>query len=156
MKIITDSNLGRLALRLRILGYDTIFYRGRADRSFLEQARQEDRIVLTRKRDLAKRPFAGPLYVVQSDRVESQLKEVVENFSMEFPPEGVFSRCLRCNVLLEEIGKELIADRVPLYVFEHYDRFRICPRCGSVYWPGTHTQNAQHWIKALHNPSHPH
>lgn len=155
MKFITDINLGRLALRLRMLGYDTLFYRGKADRAFLRKAQQENRIVLTRKRDLAKREFSGILLVIESDRVENQLTELSENLSVHPEPGLLFSRCLKCNAMLEKVEKEEVISRVPTYVYENHSRFMICPRCRTVYWPGTHVENARKWIRALHIPSHP-
>jgi len=153
MKFIADINLGRLALRLRMLGYDTLFYRGAADRNFLRKAQQENRVVLTRKRDLAKREFDGVLLVTESDRVERQVEEVLENLNLEPDPDRYFSLCLRCNVLLEEVAKEDVVNRVPPYVFENNSRFMICSRCGAIYWPGTHIENARKWIRALHTPT---
>jgi len=154
MKFITDINLGRLAVRLRMLGYDTLFYRGAADRTFLRKAQQENRIVLTRKRDLAERQFQGVLLVVESDRVERQIEDVLANLKLIPDPDRHFSRCLRCNVLLEEVAKEVVVHHVPPYVFEQYSRFLNCSRCGAVYWPGTHIENARNWIRALHIPTH--
>jgi len=153
MKFITDINLGRLAMRLRMLGYDTLFYRGAADRTFLRKAQQENRVVLTRKRDLAKREFDGVLLVTESDRVERQVEEVLENLNLEPDPDRYFSLCLRCNVLLEEVAKEDVVNRVPPYVYENNSRFMTCSRCGAVYWPGTHIENARKWIRALRTPT---
>ena len=150
---MTDINLGRLAIKLRMLGYDTLFYRGAADRAFLRKAQQENRVVLTRKRDLAKRQFQGVLLVVENDRVEMQLEELSEKLNLKPDPDQYFSRCLRCNVLLEEIARKDVANRVPTYVFENYSRFMACPRCGAVYWQGTHIEHARNWIRALHIPS---
>ena len=155
MKFITDINLGRLAIRLRMLGYDTLFYRGAADRTFLRKAQQDDRVVLTRKRDLAKREFKGVLLVVQSDRVEKQLEEVFEKLNLSPQSDLYFSRCLKCNTLLEEVAREKVVNRVPPYVYENYSRFMTCSQCGAIYWPGTHTENARKWIRMLRTPSHP-
>ena len=73
MKFITDTNLGKLAKWLRILGYDTVSYRGEADRNFLRKAEREGRVVLTRKKDMAARQFSGKLVTVGSDHVQEQL-----------------------------------------------------------------------------------
>lgn len=155
MKFLTDINLGKLALRLRMLGYDTAFYRGAADRTFLRKAQSEERVVLTRKRELAGRQFQGTLLVVENDRVERQVEEVLEKLRLTPKAEGYFSRCLRCNVLLEELARDAAKDRVPPYVFEQYARFQTCPLCGRVYWPGTHIEDARRRLRALRTPSHP-
>ncbi|SEM32240.1 hypothetical protein SAMN04489760_11078 [Syntrophus gentianae] len=151
-KFLTDINLGRLVIWLRILGYDTILYRGAADRQFLRKAQAENRIVLTRKRELAKRQFQGILLLIESDRVERQVEEVFGNLGLEVSADRYFSRCLRCNVLLIEVEKEAIQERVPPYVFEHHSRFMTCPGCGAIYWPGTHSENIRKRIKALRIP----
>jgi uncharacterized protein with PIN domain len=153
MQFITDINLGRLAVRLRMLGFDTIFYRGTADRNFLRIAQQENRVVLTRKRELAKRQFQGILVVVESDRVERQLEELLSKLNLKPESDRYFSLCLRCNVPLQEILREDVVNRVPPYVYENYSRFMTCPRCGAIYWPGTHIEHARNWIRALHIPS---
>ncbi len=155
MKFLTDINLGKLALRLRMLGYDTLYYRAAADRSFLRKAQLEDRVVLTRKRDLAGRQFQGILLVVENERVERQVEEVLEKLRLIPETEQYFSRCLRCNVLLEELARDAAKDRVPPYVFERYERFQTCPRCGRIYWPGTHIEDARSRLRALRTPSHP-
>ena len=89
MKFITDINLGRLAIWLRILGFDTLFYRGPADRSFLRKAQQENRVVLTRKRELLKRQFQGTLFVIESGRVDRQVEEVLANLDLNPSPDPV-------------------------------------------------------------------
>ncbi|PJA50338.1 MAG: hypothetical protein CO171_02290, partial [Syntrophobacterales bacterium CG_4_9_14_3_um_filter_49_8] len=82
MKFITDANLGKLAKWLRILGYDTIFHIGNADRNFLRKAQKEGRIVLTRKRVLARREFSGRLFVIQNDRVQDQIREIMDELPL--------------------------------------------------------------------------
>jgi uncharacterized protein with PIN domain len=138
MKLITDANLGKLAKWLRILGYDTLYYKGLADREFLRKAQREGRIALTRKKDLASRQFSGRLVLIESDRVREQLAEVMDNLSLQPDPDLLLSICLKCNEKLRDIGKEEVRGLVPAYVFEQQARFHICPHCGRVYWPGTH------------------
>jgi uncharacterized protein with PIN domain len=82
VKFITDTNLGKLAKWLRILGYDTISYRGEADLNFLRKADREGRVALTRKKDMAARQFSGKLVTVGSDHVQEQLREVMEKLSI--------------------------------------------------------------------------
>ena len=59
MKFLADSSLGRLSKWLRLLGYDTVYWRGEADRSFLRKAEKEGRVVLTRRRDVLARQHPG-------------------------------------------------------------------------------------------------
>jgi uncharacterized protein with PIN domain len=50
-RFATDYNLGKPAKRLRILGYDTLYERGNANRSFLMEVGEQGRIALTHSLD---------------------------------------------------------------------------------------------------------
>ncbi len=147
MKFLTDRSLGRLAKWLRLLGYDTESYPGDADRSFLNRARSEGRVALTRKRSLGKRQFMGEMLILEADLVEDQLREVISHFSLEQQEGHAFSRCLKCNERLVHVDKENVKKRVPAYTFETFGQFMTCPRCGSAYWPGTHKERAEDFIR---------
>jgi uncharacterized protein with PIN domain len=49
-----------------------------------------------------------------------------------------FSRCVRCNDLLNPVEKDSVAHRVPSYVFHNHRKFMECPECRRLYWRGTH------------------
>lgn len=142
-----DCNLGKLAKWLRILGYDTLYERGKADRSFLMKAAEEGRIALTRKRDLAGLSPPGHLVVVKADRVAGQIGEVLEALALEPDAAKRMSRCLRCNDLMEEVGKERIEGLVPAHVYQKYARFRRCPSCDGIFWPGTHRRHVEEILR---------
>jgi len=48
------------------------------------------------------------------------------------------SRCGECNDLLAPIPREQALGLVPDHVFQTQAEFFQCPRCGRVYWPGSH------------------
>ena len=146
-RFVADRNLGKLVKWLRILGYDTLYDRGAADRDFFRRAREEGRIALTRKRALARLAHQGSLIVVKADRVEAQIGQVLEELGMVPDLSQQMTRCLHCNVLLEEVPKAAVEGRVPAYVYEASPRFRQCPRCGKIFWPGTHTRHVQERLK---------
>ena len=141
MKFLADSTLGKLTKWLRILGFDTIYYRGNIDRNFLRKAQREGRVVLTRKSDMARRSFSGRMVIISEDHVQNQIKEVKQKLSLK-PDQGkLFSICLKCNKELEEVSREEVREYVPDYVFENYEDFRMCPQCQGIFWPGTHRDN---------------
>ena len=45
---------------------------------------------------------------------------------------GLFTRCLVCNVPVEEADAAAVADRVPPYVLQTQERFARCPSCGRI------------------------
>jgi uncharacterized protein len=149
MKFLTDSSLGRLSRWLRILGYDTVYWRGEADRAFLRIAEREGRAVLTRRKDVLARQHPGLVLFVENDRVEDQLVEILGKLDLRPEPENLFSRCLRCNESLKEASPKEVRSLVPDYVFRTQSEFRVCPCCGSVFWPGTHRERALAMLRRI-------
>ncbi len=153
VRFITDRSLGRLSKWLRLMGYDTVYYRGDADRTFLRKAEKEGRVVITKKRDLAGRSHPGPMILLREDRVEDQITEVLSQLSIKPDPAVMFRRCLLCNESLDEVAPESVAGVVPDYVLRHCRDFKRCPRCGKVFWPGTHRDRAIQFLRT-HTPVH--
>jgi uncharacterized protein len=149
MKFLADSSLGRLSKWLRILGYDTVYWRGEADRPFLRIAEREGRAVLTRRRDVLSRQHPGIVLFVENDRVEDQIGEVLEKLGLPPDPDKLFTLCLRCNEPLKEAKPEDVRSLVPEYVFRTQREFRVCPKCRGVYWPGTHRERAMKTLEKL-------
>jgi uncharacterized protein len=149
MKFLADSSLGRLSKWLRLLGYDTVYWRGAADRSFLRKAEKERRVVLTRRKDVLDRQQPGIVLFVENDRVEEQLVEILEKLDLKPEPEKLFTLCLRCNESLKEAAPEEVQPLVPDYVFRTQSEFRVCPRCGGVFWPGTHRERALSTLRRI-------
>jgi uncharacterized protein with PIN domain len=147
VKFIADRNLGKLTKWLRILGYDTVFYRENIDRDFLRTGAKEKRIVLTRRRDMARRNFSGRMVIIYHDRVYDQIQELREKASLDLNPRNLFTICLECNQPLQPISKENTADKVPPYIYQTQDTFLTCPECGKIYWPGTHKENILRQLK---------
>jgi uncharacterized protein with PIN domain len=146
-RFAADLTLGRLVKWLRILGYDTALKQMDTDRNFLNEAAQEGRIALTRKRDLARLPDQGRLIVVKADRSEEQLAEVLEALDLKPDPARRLSRCLTCNSLLEGVAKEALKGFVPAYVYESHEQFRRCPLCRKIFWPGTHSRHVEEYLR---------
>jgi uncharacterized protein with PIN domain len=149
MKFLTDPSLGKLSKWLRILGFDTIYYRGDIDRNFLRKAEREKRVVLTRKEDMAKRSFSGRMILISEDSIQRQVEEVIRKLSLTPEPDNFFSLCLKCNRELEEVSKRDVEGIVPDYVSEKYSNFRMCPECGNILWPGTHRDNMLDRVKRI-------
>ncbi|NQU02757.1 MAG: Mut7-C RNAse domain-containing protein [Syntrophaceae bacterium] len=156
MNFITDRTLGKLAKWLRILGYDTLYYTGAIDRSFLQRGVKEGRIVLTRRRDMARRNFRGRMVIVRADRVVDQIREIIDALSLKPENDKLLSVCIRCNEVLRVVSKtEEIKERVPGYVFQTQEIFHICPHCEDIYWAGTHKEKILSFIQEHNLTGHP-
>jgi uncharacterized protein len=137
MKFIADVMLGRLAKRMRLLGFDILYDRKLNDNEIIRLSLEQDRIILTRDRALVERPLAANHLFIYSDHAQEQLKQLLTFFSC--PPHTIhFTRCSECNTLLVPISKEEAKDLVPRYVYDKNDEFLQCLQCGRIYWKGTH------------------
>ncbi len=134
-RFIADVMLGRLARWLRVLGYDTLYFSDADDPALAEQARAEERILLTRDRELSRRRGLR-VVLLQDDQIEGQLREVVSQLHLS--TQNAFSRCIQCNLILVDIDRETARSLVPPFVYATQVRFRRCPQCHRVYWRGTH------------------
>jgi uncharacterized protein len=137
---IADAMLGTLAKWLRILGYDTLFDPALDDYQLMRLARAEDRVLLTRDRELARRHGLRAL-LIESEHLDDQIRQVLANLDLE--PGQSFSRCPICNEPLQPLDREAARARVPDYVAQTHETFKICPACQRVYWRGTHWQHME-------------
>lgn len=150
MKFACDVMLGALAKWLRVSGQD-VFYSASIDRSGLFRvAKEEDRMILTRARNFHELKEIPEYKIIDSEHVEEQLKQVYELFPQLDPWKAVFSRCVECNVVLEEVDKSEVEEGLPPLVKERMSEFRRCRSCKKVYWPGTHIERMKKFLeKAL-------
>ena len=146
-RFIVDRMLGRLAKWLRILGYDTLYWRGNDWRVLVEKGK--DRILLTRT---AKLPHGGNfrgITLVREDNPNLQLRNIIWELDLKIDENRFFTRCIICNRQLEKIPKEEVEGRVPDFIFSTYSEFNSCPGCSRVYWKGTHQENMRKKVLEL-------
>ena len=136
MRFIADVMVGKLARWLRVLGVDVAYSNAYKDDEIIRIAKAETRIVLTRDAGLVSRRTDVRCVLIESDSYKHQVEQVIREFRLK--DFEVFSRCLECNVLLEEVDKEAVFERVPPYVYLTQKRFAVCPACNRVFWHGTH------------------
>lgn len=141
--------LGKLAKELRMLGYDTIYYRGENAYPLIKLAREEGRVILTRNTKLLpKRPEDHIIRVMQ-DQPPLQLRELIQKKVISLNEENLFSRCLLCNILLDEIPREEAEGKVPDFIFYQQREFFRCPQCLRIYWKGSHQDHMQKKVDKL-------
>lgn len=147
-RLIADAHLGGLAHLLRMLGFDTVYDPSMDDAAIVALARAEGRIILTRDRELLKRRDVTHGCYVRSLRSRAQLAEVVERLDLRAAARPL-SRCLRCNVPLRAIDKQVVLHRLPTAVRETQQRFAGCPACGGVFWEGSHWRSMRRLIEEV-------
>jgi uncharacterized protein with PIN domain len=144
---VLDVHLGRLAAYLRMMGFDTLYQNRCTDECLAEVSHEERRILLTRDVGLLKRGSVTHGYYLRETQPRQQLAEVVRRFDLGRLAKP-FSRCLRCNTLLEQAGKDQVHHQLPAQVALLHDEFLRCPDCGRAYWKGGHFRRMRQWIDA--------
>lgn len=142
--------LGRLAKWLRLMGYDTFYATRISDPQLVSLAQRESRILLTRDTGILERRVVRDGLVrtvfIGDDGIHEQLRQIVRDLGLS--PLGEV-RCVECNRPVQRIGKEAVKGSVPPYVFRTQDKFGKCPRCGRIYWQGTHWDRIREKIEAI-------
>ena len=148
MKFILTRELGRLAKWLRILGFDTEYFKEANISSLIIQALRENRVIITRNHRLP-RSAGLRIVLIKEEKLKEQLREVLKALEISLDSVLMFSRCIICNEELVEIAKDQIKDRVPEYVFNTQKDFISCPKCERIYWQGTHWGNVETILKEI-------
>jgi uncharacterized protein len=150
---IADEMVGRLARYLRFTGYDTEYARGLSDDEILRRALAEDRVVLTRDRDLARRsPHA---LLLTSPSIADQWREVRSAYP-DLALDPRFVRCTACNGRLEPVPPSGAPDResrLPPAVRAGASPLFRCVRCGHLYWEGSHSRAVRERLRDWSRPA---
>lgn len=150
MKLLCDHMLGTLATWLRCFGLDTIYASDeQSDDELMKQAKQNERILLTRDKELIQRAIKQeiPVIPVHSDDLDQQLKIVLSQIT--FDTSLSFTRCLQCNTLLETRANDQVKHLIPPKVYDQHTHFWFCPHCQQYYWQGTHYHQMQQKIREV-------
>lgn len=145
VRFVVDVMLGSLVRWLRRLGYDTDYRNYRDDPELVRVARAENRVLLTRDRDLSEWRGVSVL-LIESLVLDKQLAQVTGAFPL---PASASSRCSECNTLLLAASPEEVKGLVPCYIYETHEQFQCCPGCERIYWPGSHWRSIQAKLKQL-------
>ncbi|CQH49184.1 DUF82 family protein [Halobacterium hubeiense] len=146
MTFLLDAMLGSLARILRMCGHDAAYCLDRgieADDAILDLAAREDRVVVTRDRELAER--APESILVESKDVDHQLRELAAAGVDLTPTPG--ERCGACNGELREVERE--AKVLPEYVPGDASPVWQCEDCGQYFWEGSHWTDIEKRLAAL-------
>ena len=147
-RFVLDVHLGRLAGYLRMLGFDSLYRNDYDDETLADLSRRERRILLTRDRGLLKRSAVSHGYLLRETDPRAQLAEVIWRFDLA----GLlaeFTRCMRCNGVLDPVAKETIEHRLLPKTRRYYDEFAVCRDCGRIYWKGSHHDDMLRRLEGL-------
>jgi len=148
---IVDTNVGKLARWLRMLGYDTLFINNIDDEELIAIGLKEKRVLLTKDTQIMQRRVVISsrlkALLIVDDNPKAQLLQVVR--AMKLDQERKFTLCLECNEPLVPKRKDEVQELVPPYVFKTQSQYFQCPTCHRIYWRGTHWQRMKQEVETL-------
>ena len=147
-RFVLDVHLGKLARYLRLLGFDTLYHNDYDDAELARLASVEQRILLTRDRDLLKRAMVTHGFFVRAIDPRRQIEEVLDRLDL-YHAIRPFLRCTRCNGLLAATSKRHVWERLAPKTRLYVEAFWTCGQCGQVYWEGSHLPHIRRFIEAL-------
>ncbi len=136
---IADNNVAGAGKLLRLIGFDTSIDSRLDDREICIKANRENRVVLSRDRNLLKRRIVAYGCLLRAEDPWRQLEEVVLEYGLARLARP-FSRCLHCNGILVPVEKEKVLDRLLPLTRLYYDAFNACNSCGRIFWRGSHVK----------------
>jgi len=147
-RFVADAHLGGLARLLRMAGFDTLYDNNFDDAEVAALSSSQDRIVLTRDRDLLIRKEILFGCYVRALKAEDQAQQVLLRYRLAAQARP-FSLCLSCNAPLRSTAKSEVEICLPPRVRDLHQDFSRCDICGRVYWKGSHWQRMDALIGRL-------
>ncbi len=147
-RFVVDVNLGRLARYLRLLGFDCHYRNDLTDAEVARISVAESRIVLTRDRALLQQRIITHGYFVRAIQPLEQVREVLDRLDL-YRRVSPFTRCTRCNGVLETVDKQAVLAELEPKTRRYYDEFRRCTGCGRIYWKGSHFTHAERLVEDI-------
>lgn len=146
LQFVADTHAGKLARKLRLLGFDVAFDQHATYEDLIRQMLHENRVILTHDRCLLMRKVVTRGFYVRSTDTKDQVLEVIRRFDLavDIAP---LTRCVACNGLLRPVEKQEIEEDLEPGTKEHYQDFTQCRQCKKVYWRGSHSAHLDSFIE---------
>ncbi len=151
-KFLADAMLGKIARKLRFLGFDTFYQSNIEDIEVIDISIKEKRIILTGDRNLFARTVRLNLDSLLLDKITEMenLVKILSSLGIKHITLSPFStRCTICNnQLTMSSDKNEIKSKniVPPYILNTIDIFFLCSKCNKVYWDGSHIKYMDSYI----------
>jgi hypothetical protein len=138
--------LQKLAILLRILGFDVLYSQNKDYILVINLAKRENRILLSRVKFLRKLPW---IFYLKEDDLDGQLEQTIKELKLTVKEENIFTRCSKCNNFLQKIQEDEVKREIPFDVFGRGYWFKRCFNCGKIFWNGNHMITLKEKFKKL-------
>jgi len=148
IRFLADANVGKLARKLRMAGFDTAYDPNWPDETLAEISGAENRILLSKDLGLLKRGKIVYGHLVREIDPRKQLGEILHFYGLHKAIRP-YSRCIRCNGILAPAVKEEILHLLEPLTKRYYHAFERCQTCRQIYWSGSHRREMEQLLAEL-------
>ena len=152
-RFTVDAMLGKLALWLRLAGYDTRYSTEMHDDELLQISMDESRVLITSDAELYERAKNQNVEsLLLRGPVDEGVARVFAKYNIPTKIDPERSRCSKCNgnlITLKDADKEQVKGLVFEQTFDYYEEFWLCEDCNSVFFQGGHWKNIEIYLKKL-------
>jgi hypothetical protein len=145
---IADINLGNIVKYMRVLGFSCFYNPLLTPREIIEISNAENRIILTRSKNLLKFKEVTHGIFLRPGSTPEQIRQIIDCLDIKDSIKP-FSRCLICNTRLKSVSKEKILNKIPPKTKAFCDEYVQCPSCDKIYWKGTHFKNMEKVVRQI-------
>jgi len=144
-KFYLEENLEKLARWLRFLGYPAEVIKGKVD---LRKIKPDGVFITTSRRWYERLNKLGlQAVLVPRHDFEIQLCTVIKTLSLK--PQLKLNLCAYCSTPLLSVDREEVKGKVPKRVYEEATDFTLCPKCGAIFWKGSHFDRMERKLKEI-------
>lgn len=147
-KFIADINIGDIVKYMRVLGLDVYYETTLSNREIIEISNKKNRVILTKNKKLLKFKDVRHGIFIRPGTIAEQIRRIIDYLDIKNNIKP-FSRCLRCNTLLQSVLKEKILDRIPPKTKAYCDEYVQCQSCNKIYWKGTHFIHMEKFVRQI-------
>ena len=149
---LADAMLGKIARKLRIFGFDTVYESNLDDENILNSSNYVGRIVVTSDKELFNRCKKKRIASILTYK-ETEIENLVTIFrtlnikSINSPT--VPYLCTSCNGKLDKISDSLINIKLSDQLLQSHKIFYKCTKCNKIYWTGSHMKRISRLINEI-------
>lgn len=150
---LADAMLGKIARKLRIFGFDTVYDSNLDDDNILNSLNYTGRIVLTSDNDLfnrCKKKRIDSILTCKETEIEN-LVTIFKTLNIKFINFPIVPYlCTSCNGKLDKISdNSIIKNKLSEQLLKSHKIFYRCINCDKIYWAGSHLKRISRLINEI-------